>query len=87
MLGCAYVLEGSRLGAKLLRREIRAGLPSAFLSDAYPKAWPIMVDVLDDRLTEPSAIDQAIEAARALFALFESSGRTMNLKRTADVAQ
>lgn len=86
MLGWAYVLEGSRLGGKLLRREVAAELPVAFLSDNYPAAWSTIVAVLDEQLTEGPAIDQAIESARSLFALFEQSAQHMNVRRIADVA-
>lgn len=86
LLGWAYVLEGSRLGGKLLRREVPADLPTAFLSDAHPHAWKMMVDALDEQLTDTVAIDQAITAARALFARFERSGQQMNVRRNTDVA-
>lgn len=86
LLGWAYVLEGSRLGGKLLRRAVAADLPTAFLSDSYPEAWPTMVAILDEQLTDTSAIDQAIKAARALFAVFERSGQHLSVRRIADVA-
>ncbi|NJC04371.1 heme oxygenase [Sphingomonas kaistensis] len=86
LLGWAYVLEGSRLGGNMLRRAVPADMPTAFLSDSYPEAWPTMVAALDQQLTEPVAIGQAIEAARTLFAVFEQSAQAMVDKRITDVA-
>ncbi len=86
LLGWVYVLEGSRLGGNILRRAVAPGLPVAFLSDSYPKAWPTLVSVLDEQLTEHSAIDQAIAAAQALFAVFERSGQHLGVTRITDVA-
>jgi len=86
LLGWVYVLEGSRLGGNILRRAVAAGSPVAFLSDSYPKAWPTLVAMLDEQLTDPSAIDQAIMAAQALFAVFERSGQHLNVRRITDVA-
>ena len=86
LLGWAYVLEGSRLGGSILRRAVAPGLPTAFLSESYSKAWPTLVAILDEQLTEPSAIDQAIAAAQALFAVFERSGQHVGVRRITDVA-
>lgn len=85
LLGGAYVLEGSRLGGAVLRRQVPGHLPAAFLSNNYPGAWRTMVDALDEQLTDTSAVDQAVEAARALFALFERSGQQMTVRRNTDV--
>lgn len=86
LLGGAYVLEGSRLGGAVLRRQVPGDLPAAFLSNNYPGAWRTMVDVLDEQLTDTPAIDQAIAAARSIFALFERSGQQMTVRRITDVA-
>lgn len=86
MLGWVYVLEGSRLGGKLLRRDVPAELPIAFLSDSYPDGWRSLAALLDQQLTDESAIDQAVNAARTLFAVFERSGEQMKARRKSSVA-
>ncbi|GAA4021126.1 hypothetical protein GCM10022280_22110 [Sphingomonas swuensis] len=86
LLGGAYVLEGPRLGAALLRRQVPSHLPVAFLSSNYPGAWRTIVETLDEDLRDSHAIDQAIEAARSVFALFERSGQQMSVRRITDVA-
>ncbi len=74
LLGAIYVLEGSRLGGAVLRRQISAGLPARFLSPGAPGAWRSLTDRLDERLRSPAAIDEAIASARAVFACFEAAG-------------
>ncbi|MFC3713179.1 biliverdin-producing heme oxygenase [Sphingoaurantiacus capsulatus] len=74
LLGAIYVLEGSRLGGAVLRRQISAGLPARFLSPGAPGAWRMLTDLLDERLRPPAALDEAIASARAVFACFEAAG-------------
>lgn len=72
VLGTAYVLEGSRLGGRILQSQVGADLPSSFLaadSDA-PGAWPAMVAAMDRLLYSDSLIGEAKDAARRCFALF-----------------
>lgn len=73
ILGGAYVLEGSRLGGQLLRRSVPDGLPVAFMTTSDPALWRTFVALLEQRLTDPSDIDQAISSALATFAVFERS--------------
>src|SRR5690348_326497 len=41
LLGTAYVLEGSRLGGRVLREQVGEGLPTCFLAaDGTLGAWP-----------------------------------------------
>ncbi len=75
MLGAAYVLEGSRLGGKLLRRSVPAGFPSAFLSGGTTTAWRDLVSLLDARLVTADDLDAAVAAACDTFALFERAGQ------------
>lgn len=72
--GAIYVLEGSRLGGAVLRRQISAGLPARFLSPGEPGAWRSLTDRLDERLRSAAAIGEAITSARAVFACFEAAG-------------
>lgn len=75
MLGATYVIEGSRLGGKLLRRSVPADFPSAFLSGSTTTAWRDLIALLDVRLVTRDDLEAAIAAACEAFALFERSGR------------
>ncbi|MES2336473.1 MAG: biliverdin-producing heme oxygenase [Pseudomonadota bacterium] len=74
MLGAVYVLEGSRLGGAMLKRSVQPGLPTRFLSAGPSIAWRNLIHLLDERLTSEASILAAIDAARSVFSLFESSG-------------
>jgi heme oxygenase len=73
--GGLYVLEGSRLGAALLRRSVAPTFSTAFL-DAAPTAerWRNLLHSLDERLIRPRDIGRATAAARRVFHLFEQAG-------------
>ena len=74
VVGGLYVLEGSRMGAAVLRRRVLPGLPTAFLSArAEPGHWSGFVASLDQLLYSPQRLDAAIEAASATFACFEQA--------------
>ena len=75
VLGGVYVLEGSRLGGRLLRRSVPADFPCSFLDAADPGGWRRLLDLLEERLTDEGRRERAIAAARQVFALFEESGR------------
>lgn len=76
LLGCLYVLEGSRFGGAMLRRRLPDGAPSRFLGgQGQPGAWRQLVEALDRRLTTPRRLDAAIHASRAVFQCFENAGR------------
>jgi heme oxygenase len=70
LLGAAYVLEGSRLGAAVLRREVGRGLPTAFLDPPRNSLWPALVALLDHKLDSAERISGAKSAARRCFARF-----------------
>lgn len=74
LLGTAYVVEGSRLGGRVLRKQVGDGLPADFLSDA-DSCWPKVVAALDRFLYSDALIDEAIGAARRCFALFLNVAR------------
>ncbi|KYG98242.1 heme oxygenase [Bradyrhizobium sp. DOA1] len=76
MLGTMYVLEGSRLGAKFLLKEVadaadpRITEATSYLSHgAGKRLWQSLLSKLQSE--EVSDEDEVIEAARAAFAAFE----------------
>lgn len=71
LLGTAYVLEGSRLGSRVLRRRVAAGLPvSSLEDDGSLGAWPALVVLLDRLLDSDRLLDDAKDAARRSFSWF-----------------
>ena len=77
LLGVAYVLEGSRLGAQYLSREVAASPDRAvrdnmrFLTHgAGQKLWPSFLEILERNVIDPAAADEAAAGARATFDLF-----------------
>ncbi|MDT9599774.1 biliverdin-producing heme oxygenase [Sphingosinicella rhizophila] len=75
-LGALYVIEGSRLGGALLKRNLPADLPQNFLgTKGRPGSWPKLLEILDEYLYGTVRIGLALQAARAAFACFEAAGR------------
>lgn len=69
LLGLLYVLEGSRLGAKVLKTRVAPGLPTAFLGDNEPLlAWRTLLLQIDD--LSNGEMDRADVAASAAFDIF-----------------
>lgn len=76
VVGGVYVLEGSRLGGKILRTQVPVGAPVRFLSaEGEPGAWRKFLHSLDQRVTGQSSIRSAVDAARRVFRSFEVAGR------------
>lgn len=74
LLGALYVLEGSRLGGALLKRQVPAGLPRRFLDASQPPgAWRSLLILLDKWLDRPDEARAAIGAARGVFRQFEAA--------------
>ena len=77
--GTAYVLEGSRLGAKLLARRVTAGgIPDAlanarFLNHPASVAWPCFLNRMEHALSAPGALRAATNGARMAFAAFNDA--------------
>ena len=72
--GQVYVLEGSRLGGKMLKNSLNQDMPHAFLgSRAAPGAWRSLLDRIDRNLIEPADHAIALGSARATFAIFEEA--------------
>jgi heme oxygenase (biliverdin-IX-beta and delta-forming) len=75
VLGALYVLEGSRLGGAVLRRQVAPDLPQRFLG-APPLAgsWRGLSELLDRRLSDRQKLGRAIHMARQVFASFAAAG-------------
>ncbi|MBF0858374.1 biliverdin-producing heme oxygenase [Gluconobacter sp. LMG 31484] len=76
--GVLYVLEGSRLGGRILSGRVGEGLPRAYLSAVHQKGeWSAFLERLAQFLDEsPVARRQAVtDGAVAAFALFRDSAR------------
>lgn len=72
-LGAAYVLEGSRLGGRLLARGVPEQFPRRFITSGSSSLWGDFLAVLGRVLTSSAAVDEAVGAARCVFARFEAS--------------
>lgn len=71
LLGTAYVLEGSRLGSRVLRRRVGDGLPVRFLSDDGSLGpWPQLIAAIDRLLDSDTLLSEAKDAARRSFSWF-----------------
>lgn len=74
-LGIAYVLEGSRLGGRILARRVGPQMPNSFLYPSDQKsAWPALVKTIDSALNRNS-LGEAELAARECFATFLNAVR------------
>lgn len=75
LLGGVYVLEGSRLGGALLRRQVPHGLPQAFLgAPSPPGSWRKLSEFLDRHLADRQRLTEAIHAAHQVFTCFAAAG-------------
>lgn len=73
--GTIYVLEGSKLGGAMLARAVPAHLPSLYLTPQGPKgSMKAFMDSLDAAVIGDPA--EAVEAARAVFLLFQRAAET-----------
>jgi len=74
-MGCAYVLEGSRLGGAVLKRDLPVDVPRRFL-DAHqePGSWRKLLANMDSLLYEAAQIDAAVGTAKEVFERFEAGG-------------
>ncbi|MCP1198815.1 biliverdin-producing heme oxygenase [Notoacmeibacter sp. MSK16QG-6] len=85
--GATYVLEGSRMGAKLLVRSVPEGdrrFPTRFLRHGESeKLWPSFVAALDDADKNGISHDVAIHAARHIFAVYEQAARVSGVEGSA----
>jgi len=82
MLGVAYVLEGSRLGARYLSRMIAESDDAAVRDNsrflrhgAGLPLWPSFLETLEARVTDAAGAHEAVRGARQAFAHFLDAQR------------
>lgn len=82
MLGVAYVLEGSRLGARYLSRMIADSDDDAVRTNtrflhhgAGLPLWPSFIETLEAHVTNAADVDAAVRGARQAFTLFLTAQR------------
>ena len=74
--GMLYVIEGSRLGGRLLARSVADGLPTGYLDADQPSGnWRRLLTRLDAVLSDPAALRHATDMALEAFARFAAAGR------------
>lgn len=78
-LGAAYVLEGSRLGGRVLRGRVGKHLPARFLGESTHNPWPHVVAALDRHLHSEADVDEARLAARRTFGFFLDAAKEAGL--------
>lgn len=75
ILGAIYVLEGSRLGGRMLARSVPVDLPRAFIGTTEMGLWRNLIELLDKLLISDNQLKTASDAACRVFALFEAGAR------------
>ena len=79
--GALYVLEGSRLGGKLLSRQVDPAYPRNYLNSDQPsEMWRKLLEKLDTVLYDARHLQSAKSSALAVFERFERAGRKWLLK-------
>ncbi|BEV00265.1 biliverdin-producing heme oxygenase [Novosphingobium olei] len=77
-LGALYVLEGSRMGAAVLARDVSDDLPNGYLtSRAAPGQWQALLTLLESKGSEGGTPwrQRALEGASRAFALFHAAAQ------------
>ncbi|WP_225206421.1 biliverdin-producing heme oxygenase [Novosphingobium huizhouense] len=77
-LGALYVLEGSRMGAAVLAREVPEAFPKRYLTArAAPGQWQALLALLDAKAADRGAHwrARALDGAQSVFALFQSAAQ------------
>jgi heme oxygenase len=79
--GVQYVLEGARLGARVLAAQIGGGLPRRYLAEAaLPGAWRQFQDEMEAARGADGWSAAATDGALVAFELFEQSARLEGLR-------
>ena len=74
--GLLYVLEGSRLGGKMMARQVPEALPAAFLGAGHEKGeWRALLGALDEKAVSSGDawLTEVIEGALGGFGLYQSA--------------
>lgn len=73
--GLLYVLEGSRLGGRLLLRQVTPEFPSNYLSAVHePNEWRTFTQTLDNRAMQGAAwLEGAVNGAMLGFSIYADS--------------
>lgn len=80
-LGAAYVLEGSRLGSRVLRQRVADGLPVRFLNGGETiTPWLSLLSAIERLLHSETLLEDAKVAARRTFAWFLSGAREAGIR-------
>lgn len=74
VLGALYVVEGSRLGGAMLAKRVPADLPRRYLAASDPARWRALVALIDETLVTTTQREEALNAARVVFGMFERAG-------------
>ncbi len=78
-LGLAYVVRGSRLGSKILRKRVGSELPTSYFDFRMGKPWARLLDQIDLPGAEGSADEQALIAgALKTFAVYAGLARPLD---------
>lgn len=72
--GVAYVLEGSRLGGKVIAKQLPADLPRAYLAARQPAgSWPSLMREANRCVTTTNEQEAALAAAENTFLAFREA--------------
>ena len=75
-LGLSYVVRGSRLGSKILRKRVGADLPTSYFDFRMKMPWARFLDQIDLRGERGAAEEQALIAgALRTFAVYQRLAR------------
>lgn len=76
--GLLYVIEGSRLGGRILSRRVAQAFPSAYLSSVHEHGeWRTFTSTLDERASAENAawLDGVLAGANCGFGLYARSAK------------
>lgn len=72
--GALYVVEGSRLGGRMLARSLPDGFPRAYLDAPFQsQTWRALLAALDERGASDAWAREALDSAMRTFDLFEQA--------------
>lgn len=76
VIGILYVVEGSRLGGRVLARQLPPDLPATYLTPhANGPSWPGLMQRLDEIVTDAASEEIAVSAALQTFERFAKAGQ------------